>query len=152
MNMNHDKTSGPGKTETVLFLCVANSARSQMAEGLARVILGPDYQVLSAGSHPAQVNPLAIRAMAELGIDLSAHTSKSVESIAVDDLDWVITLCAEEVCPLLPSRARHLHWPIQDPARPADDEAQALEQFRVARDWLRQQIQQWHAQSLTQQA
>ena len=84
----------------ILFLCVANSARSQMAEGLARALL-PDVDVLSAGSQPTMVNPYAIEALAELGIDISTHRSKSVDEIAPANLDFVITLCAEEVCPVL---------------------------------------------------
>lgn len=100
----------------VLFLCVANSARSQMAEGLARAILPADLQVLSAGSKPATVNPYAIEAMKEIGIDISSHRSKSVDEIDVTGLDVVVTLCAEEVCPLLPGRVQRLHWPIADPA------------------------------------
>jgi arsenate reductase (thioredoxin) len=101
---------------TILFLCVANSARSQMAEGLARHMLGPDVTVLSAGSAPSSVNPHAVEAMAELGIDISGQHSKSVEEIDVKALDLVVTLCAEEVCPVLPGWVRRLHWPIPDPA------------------------------------
>lgn len=101
---------------TLLFLCVANSARSQMAEGLARSILGPEASVTSAGSAPSRVNPLAIEAMAELGIDISGQASKGVEEVPLDEVDTVITLCAEEVCPVLPGTVRRLHWPIADPA------------------------------------
>jgi arsenate reductase len=100
----------------ILFLCVANSARSQMAEGLARHILGSDVEVLSAGSEPSTVSPYAIEAMAELGIDISSHRSKSIDEIDVSAVDLVITLCAEEICPVFPGRARRLHWPISDPA------------------------------------
>lgn len=102
---------------TILFMCVANSARSQMAEGLARDMMGAGVTVLSAGSAPATVNPYAIEAMAELGIDISGHRSKSVDEIDPAAIDLVVTLCAEEVCPVLPGRVRRLHWPIADPAR-----------------------------------
>ena len=89
-------------TRQILFLCVANSARSQMAEGLARAILGEHVEVLSAGSQPTKVNPYAIEAMRDLGIDISGHRSKSVDEIDTAQLDLVVTLCADEVCPVLP--------------------------------------------------
>ncbi|MDF2095153.1 arsenate reductase ArsC [Aquibaculum arenosum] len=123
----------------ILFLCVANSARSQMAEGLARRTFGNRAEVLSAGSQPATVNPYAIEAMAEVGIDISQHRSKSVDEIDVTALDLVITLCAEEVCPILPGSVRRLHWPIPDPAvkdgsLPAEE---MRTRFRSARDAIR---------------
>lgn len=120
----------------ILFLCVANSARSQMAEGLARALLGEHIEALSAGSEPSEVNPYAIEAMAELGIDISAHRSKSVRQIDAAAVDVVITLCAEEVCPLLPGRVLRLHWPIPDPAAgdPGLSAEQMRDRFRTARD------------------
>ncbi|MEQ8275802.1 MAG: arsenate reductase ArsC [Deltaproteobacteria bacterium] len=122
--------------DSVLFLCVANSARSQMAEGLARRRFGDAVQVQSAGSAPSRVNPYAIRAMAELGVDLATHSSKSVQTIDPTSVDLVITLCAEEVCPVFLSKAPKLHWPLEDPDR--KDEAltdeERLEYFRIARD------------------
>ena len=123
---------------SVLFLCVANSARSQMAEGLARHVLGDGVRVQSAGSAPSRVNPYAIRAMAELGLDLSAHTSKSVQTIDPATVDLVITLCAEEVCPVFLGGAARLHWPLQDPDRKHEDlsDEQRLEHFRAARDQI----------------
>jgi arsenate reductase len=129
-------------TKRVLFLCVANSARSQMAEGLARALLGPEVEVLSAGSKPSRVNPYAIEVMSEIGIDISGHRSKSVDEMAAESIDAVITLCAEEVCPILPGRVRRLHWPIADPA--SDDphltRADLLGRFRVARDEIKGRI------------
>jgi len=123
---------------TILFLCVANSARSQMAEGLARQMLGPDVTVLSAGSAPSTVNPHAVEAMAELGIDISAQRSKSVDDIDIAALDLVVTLCAEEVCPVLPGQVRRLHWPIPDPAtKDTTLSPDAMrERFRTARDQI----------------
>lgn len=124
--------SGP---EAILFLCVANSARSQMAEGLARRLLGAAVPVCSAGSEPSQVNPFAIEVMAELGIDLSTHRSKSVQTIDPASIDTVVTLCAEEVCPAFLGAARRLHWPITDPAsRGPLPRAEMLARFRTARD------------------
>jgi protein-tyrosine-phosphatase/catechol 2,3-dioxygenase-like lactoylglutathione lyase family enzyme len=122
----------------ILFLCVANSARSQMAEGLARHMFGPDIAVISAGSEPSIVNSYAIASMAEVGIDILGHRSKSVDEIDVGAVDLVITLCAEEVCPVLPGRVRRLHWPIADPASkdtsiPPDV---MWERFRAARSQI----------------
>ncbi len=122
----------------ILFLCVANSARSQMAEGLARARLGDRARVQSAGSQPSRVNPYAIEVMAELGIDLAAHASKSVDSIDPATVDVVITLCAEEVCPVFLGHHRRLHWPIPDPASPEPLAREVmLDRFRTARDTLR---------------
>lgn len=124
----------------ILFLCVANSARSQMAEGLARHLFGDAARVQSAGSTPWRVHPLAIRALAELGIDISSHRSKSVDEIDLDDIDLVITLCADEVCPVLPKKTRRLHWPLSDPSgAPGDDEAR-LQRFRETRDEIRERL------------
>ncbi|HVV88542.1 MAG TPA: arsenate reductase ArsC, partial [Kofleriaceae bacterium] len=123
---------------SVLFLCVANSARSQLAEALARRLFGGRVAVASAGSRPSRVNPYAIEAMAEVGVALAGHASKSVDAIDPAGVELVITLCAEEVCPLWLGRARRLHWPIQDPA--SDDPAITPDamraRFRAARDEL----------------
>ena len=126
----------------ILFLCVANSARSQMAEGLARAAFGDAVTVRSAGSQPSRVNPFAIEAMAELDIDLSAHASTSVADVDPNSVDLVITLCAEEVCPAFLGDAQRLHWPLQDPDRPNEDlsDAERLAHFRATRDQLRARI------------
>jgi arsenate reductase (thioredoxin) len=135
---------------SVLFLCVANSARSQMAEGLARMIFGARVPVLSAGSEPSQVNPYAIEVMAELGVDLRAHHSKSVQSIDPSVVGTVITLCAEEVCPVFLGKARRLHWPIPDPASkdPSIPRAEMLARFRSARDTLRAKLERFADEEL----
>jgi arsenate reductase len=125
---------------SLLFLCVANSARSQMAEGLARHLLGASVRVQSAGSNPSQVNPLAIAVMRELGIDISGHAAKAVDTIDPASVDTVITLCAEEVCPVFLGRARRLHWGLPDPAAVGGDEAARLAAFRATRDELRRRI------------
>lgn len=126
----------------VLFLCVANSARSQMAEGLARTILGDAARVQSAGSEPSQVNPFAVEVMAELGIDISTHTSNSVDHIDAAGVGVVVTLCAEEVCPAFLGKARRLHWPMPDPATDlALTRHEMLDRFRSARDELRRRIE-----------
>ena len=119
----------------ILFLCVANSARSQMAEGLARALPGVDATFFSAGSQPSHVRKQAIEVMAEVGIDIQKHTSKSVDQIPIEAVDVVITLCHEEVCPVVLTHAQQLHWPIPDPAGFEDDPWQTqLERFRRARD------------------
>jgi arsenate reductase len=134
----------------ILFLCVANSARSQMAEGLARRLLGPDVEVLSAGSKPSRVNPYALRAMSELGIDISGHRSKSVDEIDTAGVDAVITLCAEEVCPVLPGRVQRFHWPIPDPASddPRLTSEDLMKRFRSARDEIKSRIMNFAATTL----
>lgn len=126
----------------ILFLCVANSARSQMAEGLARQLFGSEVEVLSAGSQPSRLNPLAVVAMAELGIDIGSHHSKAVDSLDAASFDLVVTLCADEVCPILPGAVQRLYWPISDPAGvdPAVDREQALAAFRTARDQIRERL------------
>lgn len=127
---------------SILFLCVANSARSQMAEGLARQIF-PGLRIQSAGSRPSRVNPYAVEVLAEAGIDASSHTSKSVQEIDPDSVDLVITLCAEEVCPLFLGRAERLHWPIPDPASedPALTPDQLRGRFRAGRDEIRRRLE-----------
>ena len=124
----------------ILFLCVANSARSQLAEGLARQMLGSRHKVQSAGSRPSHVNPFALEALREIGIDVSAHTSKSVDDVELNGIDLVITLCQEEVCPMLPVRTRKLHWPIADPAGHEGSHEDQLARFRRTRDEIRQKL------------
>ena len=123
----------------VLFLCVANSARSQMAEGIARSLAPPDVRISSAGSAPSRVNPLAIRVLAEIGIDATGQHSKSVNDIPPDGVEAVITLCAEEECPVFLGKARRYHWGLPDPGG-AGDEAARLESFRAVRDEIRRRL------------
>ena len=127
---------------SILFLCVANSARSQMGEGLARQMF-PGFRIQSAGSRPSHVNPYAIEVLAEQGIDATGHSSKSVQDIDPATVDLVITLCAEEVCPLFLGKAERLHWPIPDPA--SDDPSltpdQMRERFRTGRDEIRRRLE-----------
>ncbi len=125
-------------------MCVANSARSQIAEGLARKIF-PNAEIESAGSHPGQLNPFAVKVMKEIGIDISGHYSKSVNGLSpkfLVGLDYVITLCAEEVCPTLVSKGKKLHWPHPDPAtkEPLSKE-EMLMRFRAARDTISERLQ-----------
>ena len=124
----------------VLFLCVANSARSQMAEGIARSLAPPETHISSAGSQPSRVNPLAIRALDEIGIDIRDHRSKSVDSIDPIGVDAVITLCADEVCPVFPGKARRVHWGLPDPAHAGSNDEERLQAFREVRDELRRRL------------
>jgi arsenate reductase len=121
---------------SILFLCVANSARSQIAEGLARRLAPPGTHVFSAGSEPGAINPLAVQVLAEAGVDASQQHSKGLDAIPLDEIDLIVTLCAEEVCPLFPRPVRKLHWPLPDPARAAGTEGERLAAFRAVRDEL----------------
>ncbi|MEI8603256.1 arsenate reductase ArsC [Shewanella sp. PP-Sp27a-2] len=126
--------------KNILFLCVANSARSQMAEGLAKQYLPADIVVQSAGSKPSTLNPYAVKAMAELGIDINEHYSKAVEDINSSEVDTVITLCAEEVCPVFLGKVQRLHWPINEPSAGRETPEQLLQGFRIARDEIKQHV------------
>jgi len=121
----------------VLILCTANSARSQMAEGVLRWLAGDHYEVFSAGSKATFVHPFAIRAMAELGVDISNHHSKTYEQFIGQPFDAVITVCdaANESCPFLPGQYRRIHWSFPDPAAVEGEEAK-LQAFRRVRDEL----------------
>ncbi len=125
----------------VLFLCTGNSARSQMAEGLLRV-LGPDqFEVSSAGTIASFVRPQAIAVMNEIGIDISGHRSKSADEFLDDEFDYVITVCdhANQRCPVFSGPAKRLHWSIDDPVI-AGSESEQLAAFRRAREELDQRI------------
>jgi len=131
----------------LLFLCVANSARSQMAEGIARALAPDGVWVSSAGSEPSRVNPYATRALAEIGIDASAHRSKGTDDVAAEvesgdapPVDAVITLCAEEVCPVWLRGAARAHWPHPDPAGASGTDEEILASFREVRDELRRKL------------
>ena len=124
----------------VLFLCVANSARSQLAEGIARSLAPADVTVWSAGSQPTRVRPEAIAALAEIRIDISHHRSKSVSEIPASEVDTVITLCGEEECPVFLGKARRLHWGLPDPASVGGSEADQADVFRRTRDELRRRL------------
>jgi thioredoxin type arsenate reductase len=125
---------------TVLFLCVANSARSQMAEGLARSVAPRGFRFWSAGSEPGALHPLAVAALAEEGIDISHQRAKGLAGIPLGEVDAIVTLCADEVCPLVPGNVRRIHWPLPDPARANGSEAERLAAFRAARDELKKRL------------
>jgi arsenate reductase len=124
----------------VLFLCVANSARSQMAEGIARSLAPPGMKIWSAGSRPSRVRPEAVAALAEIGIDISQHRSKAVSEIPAGEVDTVITLCGEEECPVFLGHARRVHWGLPAPAAFAGSDADRLDAFRRTRDERRRRL------------
>ncbi|HEY3290855.1 MAG TPA: arsenate reductase ArsC [Anaerolineae bacterium] len=128
--------SNPKKLR-VLTLCTANSARSQMAEGVLRALGGEQVESFSAGTHPSRVNPIAIRVMHEVGVDISQQHSKSVTEFIGRPLDVVITVCdnAAENCPVFPGNVERLHWSYPDPAAAEGDEARLMA-FRAVRDGL----------------
>ncbi len=126
----------------VLILCTGNSARSQMAEGLLRHDAGAAFEVHSAGTKPTAVRPEAIAVMREIGIDITAHRSKSADEFVGQPLDLVITVCdnARETCPVFPARIQRLHWPFEDPAAVTGDDEMRLAAFRKVRDQIRAKI------------
>ena len=127
----------------VLFLCTHNSARSQMAEGLLRYLAGNHFEVMSAGTKATHVRPLAIRAMNELGIDISGQESKTLDGYLGDAFDYVITVCddANEACPVFPGAKRRLHWSFEDPAQATGSEEKRLRVFQSVRDEIRERIE-----------
>jgi arsenate reductase len=129
----------------VLFLCTHNSARSQMAEGFLRALAGDRFEVASAGTHATRVHPLAIRAMADVGIDLGGHVSKIVDELVTQRWDYVITVCdaANEACPVFPTKTSRLHWSFEDPAQARGSDDQRLEVFRRIRDQIKRRITDW---------
>jgi len=126
----------------VLFLCTENACRSQMAEGLVNHYLAGKVKAFSAGVRPTKVNPRAIQVMAELGIDLSGQWSKSVEELAGERFDLVVTVCdqAREACPFFSGPTEQLHLGFPDPAQASGTDAEILAAFRRVRDAMREQI------------
>ena len=129
----------------VLFLCTHNSARSQMAEGFLRAMAGDRFEAQSAGTEKTSVNPLAIRAMAERGIDLGGHTSKVYDGLMQERWDYLVTVCddANERCPIVPGSIKRLHWSFEDPSRAKGTEEERLQVFRRVRDQIQQRLGEW---------
>jgi arsenate reductase len=127
----------------VLFLCTHNSARSQMAEGLLRHLAGDRFEAHSAGTEATQVRPLAIRAMDEIGVDISGQESKTLERYLREPFDHVITVCddANEVCPFFPGAENRGHWSFEDPSRAEGSEEERMAVFRLVRDRIRDRVQ-----------
>ena len=129
----------------VLILCTGNSARSQMAEGLLRRMAGDRFEVESAGVDPSRVRAEAIEAMREIGIDISAHRSKSVDEFAGQGFDYVITVCdnAREHCPVFTGKTKRIHWSFDDPAKAEGDERARLSVFRRVRDEIENRLREF---------
>lgn len=127
-------------TPTILILCTGNSCRSHLAEGILRQALGESFRIESAGSKPAgYVHPLAIRALAEIGIDISGHRSKHLDEFLQDDIETVITVCgnADQACPMFPGQVNRHHLPFDDPAHATGTEEEQFAVFRRVRDEIR---------------
>ena len=130
----------PNPTPTVLILCTGNSCRSHMAEGILRDAAGSFLDVRSAGSKPSgHVHPLAIKALAEIGIDISGHRSKHMDEFLTCEVETVITVCgnADQACPVFPGQVNRHHWGFDDPAHAEGDEEQQMRVFRRVRDEIR---------------
>jgi arsenate reductase (thioredoxin) len=129
----------------VLFLCSGNSARSQMAEGWLRHLAGDRFDVVSAGTEPSRVNPLAIAVMRERGIDISGHESKSAGKFLGQHFAYLITVCdsAREKCPIFPGVLKRIHWPLEDPAAAVGTDAERTAVFRRSRDDIEGHIRAW---------
>ena len=126
----------------VLFLCTANSCRSQMAEGFLRHFAGDRFEAASAGAQPTQLNPDAVRVMKERVIDISSHRSKDVTEFWNQRVQYVITVCdkAKEACPIFPFALTSLHWSLDDPAAAQGAEAERLAVFRRVRGEIEEQV------------
>lgn len=126
----------------IYFLCTGNSCRSQMAEGFAKQMMGADWEVASAGIETHGVNPLAIKAMAEVNIDLTHNTSKLIDTDYLNQCDLVVTLCgdARDRCPMTPATVKKLHWPLPDPAQATGTESEKMVVFRQVRDQIQQHV------------
>jgi arsenate reductase len=128
--------------QRVIFVCTHNSARSQMAEGMLRAWGGDRFEAFSAGTEATRVRPEAIEVMREIGIDISGHTSKTLEPYLGEAFSWLITVCdqAREACPTIPGVRQQAHWSIDDPSAVEGDEEARLAAFREARDHLRDRL------------
>lgn len=131
-----------GRRLRIMFLCTGNSCRSQMAEGWARALGADLWEVHSAGLEAHGLNPRAVAAMAEAGVDISRQTSKTVDPALLAAMDLVVTVCgdAEERCPVTPPHVRRLHWPLPDPARARGSEDEVMAVFRRVRDEIRERV------------
>jgi arsenate reductase len=136
----------------VLFLCTGNSARSQMAEGYLRHVARDQFEALSAGIDPKGLNPLAVEAMREIGVDISAQTSKDVKTLLGQHVPYVVTVCdnAREHCPIFPGTWKFLHWSLQDPAATSGSHEEKLTVFRQVRDEIVRRIDEEFVVALAQ--
>lgn len=143
--MNDEQPPSVPAAVRILVLCTHNSARSQMAEALLRSYGSGRFMVHSAGTEATRVNPFAIRAMQELGIDISGARSKHLDEFIEQEFEFVITVCdnAAETCPMFPGRAERIHWSFPDPSAVEGDDEERLSAFRTVRDDIAEQIHKW---------
>lgn len=146
--MSQHNPRAADRPPSVLFLCTGNSCRSQMAEGLLRSLAGRRYQAASAGTHPQRVHPGAVRAMAEIGIDISGHQSQHVDDFLGTGVDTVITVCSRAAgnCPVFPERTRMVRWCFDDPAEAGGSASERAQTFRRVRDEIADAIRGWLAE------
>ncbi len=132
--------------KSILFICVHNSARSQMAEGLFRHYHGEKYNVYSAGSDPLGVHPISVKIMAEIGIDISKHKSKSLKEFEGQEMDYVVTVCgnSQDTCPFFASGKKYFHKSFEDPSAFIGTEEEKIERFRAVRDDLKKWLEQFY--------
>ncbi len=147
-----DDSAGRTDKVRIIVICTGNSCRSQMAEGFFRLLGGDNIIVRSAGVSPGGVNPRAVEAMQEVGIDISGHTSDSLTDYLNESFDYVITVCdnAQKNCPVFPGGGKHIHWPFEDPhdATGTDDDVMGI--FRKVRDQIQTKVQAWLADKNSQ--
>lgn len=126
----------------IYFICTGNSCRSQMAEAFAKKAFGPDWQVESAGIEAHGVNPLAIKSMAEVDIDISHNVSNVIDPEYLQECDLVVTLCgdAKDRCPMTPPSVKKLHWPLEDPAQATGTDDEKMQVFRMVRDQISERV------------
>jgi len=129
-------------SQQLYFLCTGNSCRSQMAEGFAQALAPADWTIASAGVETHGLNPLAVKVMAEIGIDISQHTSKLIDTAYLNSSDVVVTLCgdARDKCPMTPPTVERRHWPLRDPAQATGNETAQLVVFRQVRDEIKGRV------------
>ena len=130
------------KKEKIIFICTGNSCRSQIAEGLMRSLAGDKFEVYSAGAYPTKVHPVAIKVMAEVGIDISFHTSDAFSFFINESIDIVVTVCdnANKVCPVFPGNVKRIHWSVKDPFNDWNSTSEDLINFRKTREDLTERI------------
>jgi len=138
-----DKEKEAAKKTKVLFVCTHNASRSQMAEGFLRHLGGGAFDVYSAGTEPGKLHPLAVEAMAEIGVDISGQRAKSVDDFVQERFDYVITVCddAKEACPFFPNAANRFHWSFPDPSAAEGTHKERLAVFRQVRDGIRTRVE-----------
>ncbi|MFC1508123.1 arsenate reductase ArsC [Candidatus Omnitrophota bacterium] len=130
------------RKQKVLFVCTHNACRSQIAEGLLNSLYGERYEAYSAGTAPSRVNPYSIKVMAEIGLDISRHISKSLKVFEGKEFDFIVTVCdsAGKGCPVFPGASKRLHWGLPDPSKVNGSEEEILDVFRKVRDEIKENI------------